>query len=51
MLMAGTSASGGRSARTWFTRALMSASAFDALKFSLSLTLIVDSPCTLCDSM
>ena len=47
----GTCASGGRSARTWFTRALMSASASAALKFSFSRTLIVDRPRTLCDSM
>jgi hypothetical protein len=46
----GTSASGGRSARTWFTRALMSASALPALKFSFSRALIVESPCALCDS-
>ena len=51
MLIAGTSASGGRSARTWLTRALMSASALAASKLSLSRTLIVDRPCTLCDSM
>jgi len=49
--IAGTWASGGRSARTWSTRELMSASASAALKFSLRRTLIVDSPSTLCDSM
>jgi hypothetical protein len=51
MLMAGISASGGRSARTWFTRALMSESAADALKLSFSRTLIVERPWMLCDSM
>ena len=51
MLIAGTSASGGRSARTWFTRALMSASAFAALKLSFRRTLMVERPCVLCDSM
>jgi len=51
MLIAGTSASGGRSARTWLTRALMSASAFAALKLSLSRTLMVERPWVLCDSM
>ncbi len=40
MLIAGISASGGRSALTWFTRALMSASALAASKFSLSRTLL-----------
>ena len=35
MLMAGTSASGGRSARTWFTRALMSASALGGVEVQL----------------
>ena len=49
--MAGTSASGGRSARTWFTRALMSASASAASKFSFRRTLMVDRPWSLCDSM
>ena len=51
MLIAGISASGGRSARTWLTRALMSASASAALKLSFSRTLIVERPWTLCDSM
>ena len=51
MLIAGISASGGRSARTWFTRALMSDSALGALKFSFRRTLIVDRPWVLCDSM
>ena len=49
--MAGTSASGGSSPRTWFTRALMSASARAASTFSSSRTLMVDSPWSLCDSM
>jgi hypothetical protein len=49
--MAGTSASGGRSARTWFTRAEMSASAPAASKFSLRRTLMVDRPCTLSEAM
>ncbi len=48
--IAGISASGGRSARTWSTRVLMSASAVAGSTSSLSRTLIVDSPCTLCDS-
>jgi hypothetical protein len=47
----GSSASGGRSPRTWITRVVMSASARAASKFSSRRTLIVDSPCTLCDSM
>jgi 16S rRNA G1207 methylase RsmC len=47
MLMAGTSASGGRSARTWFTRVLMSASASAAGKFNFSRTLMVERPWTL----
>jgi hypothetical protein len=51
MLIAGISASGGRSWRTWFTRALMSESAFAALTFSFRRTLIVERPWTLCDSM
>ena len=49
--MLGISDSGGRSARTWFTRVEMSASAAAALKFSLSRAWIVDRPCTLSDSM
>ncbi len=51
MLIAGISASGGRSARTWLTRVLMSASASPAGKLSFRRTLMVDSPCTLWDSM
>ena len=51
MLIAGTSASGGRSARTWFTRAVTSASARAASKLSLRRTLTVESPWVLCDSM
>ena len=50
-LMAGISDSGGRSARTWFTRVLMSARALAPSKLSLRRTLMVDRPCTLCDSM
>ena len=47
----GTWASGGRSARICATRALMSASAAVASKLSFSRTLMVDSPCVLCESM
>jgi hypothetical protein len=48
--MLGISASGGRSARTWLTRVLMSASAIAGLKLSFSRTLIVESPGVLSDS-
>jgi hypothetical protein len=42
---------GGKSARTWFTRVLMSARALAPSKLSFRRTLMVDRPCTLCDSM
>ena len=51
MLMTGTSASGGRSPRTWLTLALISASASVASKLIFRRAVTVERPWVLCDWM